>query len=69
MELTDGVITMRRPTDADASVVAANVAASKAELELWMPWAAGDYDELSALAWIRGEFDPSEHRFLIGPSS
>lgn len=65
MELSDGVITLRHPTEDDAPTLLANVLASKAELEPWMPWAAGDYDESNALAWIRGEYDPSEHRFLI----
>ena len=65
MELTDGTVTLRSPDDADAPAVAAAVRATLPELEPWMPWATAAYDEDAALAWIRGEFDPGGHSFVM----
>lgn len=63
--LSDGVITLRSPVEADAAAVVAAVVASAAELRPFMPWASHDYDEAAALAWIRGERDPDEEQYLI----
>lgn len=69
MELTDGTITLRRPTDVDAVEVTKAVHDSLEQLGRWMPWATDAYDLSTALAWIRGEIDPTEHPFLIvGPA-
>ena len=65
MELTDGVVTLRHPVDDDASIVAAAVRASLAELQPWMTWATDDFDEESALAWIRGEVMPGGEPFVV----
>lgn len=65
MELTDGSITLRRPTEADAPAISANVQHSLAELSPWMPWATADYNEADALSWIRGELDPNADQFVI----
>ncbi len=53
------------PTDDDADAVAAAVQASIDELAPWMPWATAEYDRVSALQWVRGEIDPTSHRFAI----
>lgn len=63
--LTDGVITLRSPTDADAPALCAVVLASLPELTPFMPWATAAFDEAAALSWIRGEIDPDEARYLI----
>jgi RimJ/RimL family protein N-acetyltransferase len=63
--LTDGVVTLRPPVDADATAMAAAVRASAAELTPFMPWATTDYEDAAALGWIRGEHDPGELRYLI----
>lgn len=57
-------ITLRPPTSSDAPVLAAAVNESLAELRLWMPWAASEYDESAALAWIAGDFG-AEHTFVM----
>ena len=63
--LTDGIVTLRPPTEADAPVLVAAVAASLPELEPYMPWASASYDVEMALTWFRGERDRDEQRFLI----
>jgi ribosomal-protein-serine acetyltransferase len=63
--LTDGVITLRSPVDADAPVLCSAVLASLPELMPFMPWATAAYDEAAALSWIRGEREPDEVRYLI----
>ena len=63
--LTDGVITLRPPTEADAPAIVAAVAASLPELEPFMPWATPGYDVETALTWFRGEIEPDELRFVI----
>lgn len=65
MELTDGAIVLRPPTDADADRVAENVRHSFAELTPFMPWATADHDREKALAWINGEYDSDEQSFVI----
>lgn len=60
--LSNGVITLRRPTSDDAQELAAVVRASLPELEPWMPWATRRYDEAAARAWIA---DPSDYAFII----
>ena len=68
MNLTDGVITLRPPTEADVPALVAAVASSLAHLQPFMPWAGPDYDAAAAGAWIRGErdeCDPEERRYLI----
>ena len=63
--LTDGVISLRSPVDADAPALCAAVLSSLAELTPFMPWATIAFDEAAALSWIRGEIDPDEVRYLI----
>jgi len=63
--LTDGVITLRRPVDADAASISAAVLASLPELSPFMPWATAGHDEAAALEWIRGEREPDEVQYLI----
>jgi RimJ/RimL family protein N-acetyltransferase len=65
VNLTDGVITLRPPTAADAPTLVAAVGSSLAQLRPFMPWATEGYDEAAALGWIRGEHDPDERRYLI----
>lgn len=64
-ELSDGVIVLRTPTDADASTLVEVVRASAAHLAPFMPWASPTYDRTAALAWIRGERDPGQVQYLI----
>jgi RimJ/RimL family protein N-acetyltransferase len=63
--LTDGVIVLRPPTEADASALVEAVITSAADLRPFMPWASADYDLASALAWIRSEREPDELPYLI----
>lgn len=63
MELTDGTITLRPPARGDAEAVADGVRSSP-DIARWMPWAEG-YDLAKARAWIGGELDPTEHRFVV----
>ena len=63
--LTDGVITLRPPVEADAPALVAAVRASLAELQPFMPWATADYDAAGVLGWIRGESDADDFRYLI----
>ena len=65
VELTDGITTLRRPTEDDAPAMAAMVQDSLDLLRPWMPWATDDYDVDNALDWVRGVVDSTEHRFLI----
>ncbi len=60
--LSNGVITLRRPTAEDAAEMAAAVQESLAELEPWMPWASSRYDEAAAREWIANQ---SEYAFVI----
>jgi ribosomal-protein-serine acetyltransferase len=64
-DLTDGVITLRSLTAADAQPMVAAVRSSLAELTRFMPWATADYGEAAALAWIRGDLEPDSIRYLI----
>ncbi len=63
--LTDGVITLRPPNDADAPALVAAVGSSLGELTPFMPWATPAYDEAAALGWIRGEHEPDALQYLI----
>ncbi len=63
--LTDGVISLRRPVDADAAPLCAAVLASLPELTPFMPWATAAFDDAAALEWIRGEREPDEVQYLI----
>ena len=63
--LTDGVICLRSPVDADAVALNAAVRASLPELTPFMPWATAAHDVAAALSWIRGEHEPNEVRYLI----
>lgn len=65
MELTDGRIVLRTPTEDDAAPVAAAVQSSLAELRPWMPWATEDYDEVGARQWINGEIEPGALALVI----
>jgi len=60
--LTNGVITLRPPTSADAGDIASIVQASLPELEPWMPWATTQYDEAAAREWIA---NAGKYAFLI----
>ncbi|MEM7326296.1 MAG: GNAT family N-acetyltransferase [Actinomycetota bacterium] len=63
MELTDGIVTIRPPIDADAGEIVEGVRLSHNELYPWMPWAKADYDLADAMPWIDGQLDP--HPFVI----
>jgi RimJ/RimL family protein N-acetyltransferase len=63
--LTDGVISLRRPADADAAALCSAVLASLPELTPFMPWATSAFDDAAALDWIRGEREPDEVQYLI----
>lgn len=65
MELTDGRVTLRTPTAADAATVAESVRISVDTLRPWMPWASIDYDESDAMDWIERRLDDTEVPLLI----
>ena len=65
MEYTDGVVTIRPPVDDDLAMLADAIRTSQAELALFMPWAAGAYDEQDTLAWIERSGGPAEEGFVI----
>ncbi len=69
VELTDGRITVRSPTDDDAAEVAAAVQASLPSLRPWMPWATDDYDRDAALDWIRNVLEPAAVPLVIESES
>ncbi len=50
--LTDGVITLRPATVADAPALVAAVRSSLVELSPFMPWATAAYDQGAARTWI-----------------
>lgn len=58
MELTDGDLTIRTPTEADAPAVVEAVQSSLDLLRPWMSWASEQYDEAAALEWITGKIEP-----------
>lgn len=64
-DLTDGVIRLRSPVEADAPALSAAVLASLPELTPFMPWATAAYDEAATMSWIRGELEAGEVRYLI----
>lgn len=61
MELTDGIVTLRPPVEADAPEIVAGVRSSQQELYPWLPWATADYDLPDALQWINLQLDPHPH--------
>jgi ribosomal-protein-serine acetyltransferase len=63
--LTDGVVTLRPPIDADAPAISAAVRSSLPELAPFMPWATAEHDDAAALEWIRGVQGPGEVQCLI----
>ena len=63
--LTDGITTLRSPTDDDAPAVADAVRRSLETLSPWMPWAHGAYGLDDALAWARREIEPDAHPFVV----
>ncbi len=65
IELTDGVITLRTPVEADAAPLAAAVQQSIRELAPFMPWATPGYGVTESLKWIRHEIAPDEVGFVI----
>lgn len=65
MELTDGVVKLRTPTDEDAQMVVDAIQVSIAHLQEFMTWASSGYDIDQALGWIRGEVDPGSHAFIV----
>lgn len=65
IELTDGVITLRTPVEADAAPLAAAVQQSIRELAPFMPWATPSYGVTESLKWIRHEIAPDEIGFVI----
>ena len=64
-DLTDGVIRLRNPVDADAPALCAAVLSSLPELTPFMPWATAAYDEAVTMSWIRAELEAGEVRYLI----
>jgi RimJ/RimL family protein N-acetyltransferase len=65
MELTDGVVTLRPPTEGDVLDVARAVRESLAALQPWMPWATSDYDATIARTWVKESREREEHPFLV----
>jgi ribosomal-protein-serine acetyltransferase len=63
--LTDGVITLRPPTEADAPAMVAAVRSSLAELTPFMPWATADYGEANVFDWLRDSRAAGDIRYLI----
>lgn len=63
--LTDGITTLRSPTEDDARAVAEAVRRSLETLSPWMPWAHPDYGVVDALAWARREIEPDAHAFVV----
>ena len=63
--LGDGDLALRWPVEADAPALVAAIHASLAELQPWMTWASGDYDDDAALEWIRDEFVPGSESFVL----
>lgn len=63
MELTDGLVTLRPPAEADAAQLVAGVRHAQPELYPWLPWATEDYDLADALQWINVQLDP--HPFVV----
>ncbi len=65
MELTDGMIVLRPPTDGDGPEVVAAIRESLAELAPWMPWARAGYGLPDYAAFNNGGRDLGDHNFLI----
>lgn len=65
MELSDGVVHLRKPGPDDAEAIAAAVQSSLGHLHDFMQWATPDYDVVAARQWIDGEIDPGGHPFLV----
>jgi ribosomal-protein-serine acetyltransferase len=63
--LTDGVITLRRPTEADAPAMVEAVRSSLAELAPFMPWATADYDETRVRDWLQTTRVAGDIRYMI----
>lgn len=63
--LTDGTVTLQRPTEADAESIATLVRSSYPYITPWMTWAKPDHAIADALVWINRETDPTCHPFLI----
>lgn len=60
MELTDGNVRVRNPTEDDAPAVAAAVQASFEAISPWMVWATPDYGPAEALQWITNQLPGDE---------
>jgi ribosomal-protein-serine acetyltransferase len=65
MVLTDGVVSLESPRDADAEQVADSVQDSITTLSEWLPWATPDYSAVTARDWIRVSRAAGNHSFLI----
>lgn len=65
MDLSDDIVTLRTPVEADAPEVAAAVRASLVTIQPWMPWATDDYGPDHALQWITGALEPEAVPLLI----
>ncbi len=65
IELTDRVIRLRTPVEADAAPLAEAVQRSLGELAPFMPWATPSYGAVESLKWIRHEIAPDEIGFVI----
>ena len=62
--LTDGLVTLRRWTEADAPEVAAAIDGDE-EIARWLDQVPQPYRLEHALAYIRGEVTPSETRWAV----
>lgn len=67
IELSDGVVSVRTPTEADAATVVDAIQSSVHEVGRWLPFATPDYGIDDALAWITGEIDPGHPLVIVAP--
>lgn len=63
--LTDGTVTLQRPTEADVEQVTERIRASYPHLNPWMTWAKPDHTVEATLSWIQRTVDPTSHPFMI----
>lgn len=63
--LSDGVVTLRAPTQADIPMYVDAVRSSLDHLLPWMAWAHDNYTDADVVPWIEGTFDPGSHRFVV----
>ncbi len=63
--LTDGVVTLRPPTEADAETMAVLIRRCYEHITPWMIWAKPDHTAEDVMFWISGESDPTGHNFVL----